>query len=55
VSSENRKGKMEQLKPEQAVALLRKKGIEISQEQAVLILEILRMFANILVEQYLKR
>lgn len=46
---------MEQLKPEQAVELLRKKGIEISTEQAVLLLEILRMFANILVERYLKK
>ncbi len=46
---------MEKLKPEQAVELLRKKGIEVSLEQAGVILDFLRLLANILVSQYLKK
>ncbi|UTA67543.1 MULTISPECIES: hypothetical protein [unclassified Emticicia] len=46
---------MEKLKPEQAVELLRKKGIEISLEQAVAVLEFLHLLANILIAQYLKK
>ena len=46
---------MEKLKSEQAVELLRKKGIEVSLEQAGVILDFLRLLANILVSQYLKK
>ncbi len=46
---------MEKLKPEQAVELLRKKGIGVSLEQAVVILEFLHLLANILIAQYLKK
>jgi hypothetical protein len=46
---------MEKLKPEQAVELLRKKGIEVSLEQAVVMLEFLHLLASILIAQYLKK
>jgi len=46
---------MEKLRPEQAAELLRKKGIEVSLEQAVVILELLHLLANILIAQYLKK
>jgi hypothetical protein len=45
---------MENLTPEQAVALLRKEGLEISLERAAEVIELLRLFASIIVEQYLK-
>ena len=50
-----RRCKMEKLKPEQAVELLRKKGIEVSLEQAGVILDFLRLLANIMVSEYLKK
>ncbi len=43
----NEEVQMEKLKPEQAVELLRKKGIEVSLEQAVVILEFLHLLTNI--------
>lgn len=46
---------MEKLKPEQAVELLRKKGIEVSLEQATVVLEFLYLSASILIAQYLKK
>jgi len=46
---------MGKLKPEEAVELLRKKGVDVSLEQAVSILDFLRLVANILVAAYLKR
>ena len=36
---------MEKLKPEQVVELLRKKGVEVSVEQALLVLEFLKLLA----------
>jgi len=51
----NEEVQMEKLKPEQAVELLRKKGIEVSLEQAVVILEFLHLLANILIAQYLRK
>lgn len=45
---------MENLKPEKAVEMLRKQGVDISVEQAVQILELLRKFANIIVSQHLE-
>lgn len=47
--------KMEKLKPEQAVELLSKNGIEVSLEQAAAILDFLNLLANILIERYLKK
>lgn len=46
---------MEKLRPEQAVELLRKKGIEVTVEQAALILEFLYLLANIVIAEHLKR
>ncbi len=46
---------MEKLKPEKALEMLRKKGVDISLEQAAQVLELLRKFANIMVSQYLER
>jgi len=45
--------KMEKIKPEKALEMLRKKGVDISLEQAAQVLELLRKFANIMVSQYL--
>lgn len=45
---------MEDIKPEEAVAFLKKKGIEVSVDQAAAILEFMNLLANILVTQYLK-
>lgn len=45
---------MERLNKEQAMEILRKKGIEISIEQAAAILEIMRLFADIVVADFLK-
>jgi hypothetical protein len=44
---------MEKIKPEKALEMLRKKGVDISLEQAAQVLELLRKFANIMVSQYL--
>lgn len=49
------KCKMEKIKPEKALEMLRKKGVDISLEQAAQVLELLRKFANIMVSQYLER
>jgi hypothetical protein len=46
---------MEKIKPEKALEMLQKKGVDISLEQAVQVLELLRKFANIMVSQYLER
>ncbi|GAA4930354.1 hypothetical protein [Mucilaginibacter defluvii] len=46
---------MEKLKPEQAMELLRKSGIEVTVDQAALILEFMRLLAGILVVNYLKK
>lgn len=45
---------MEKLQPKDAVEILRQHGTEVTIEQAVLILEFLRMLANIAVAQYLR-
>ena len=44
---------MEKLQPEKAVEMLRGRGIEVTLEQAKLILEFLRKLADIAVTQYL--
>ncbi len=46
---------MEKIKPEQALELLRKSGLEISLEQATAILQFLQMMAGIMVMEYLKK
>ncbi|WP_185965525.1 hypothetical protein [Flavobacterium zepuense] len=43
------------LKPEQVVEMLRKKGMDVSVEQAVMVLEFLQLLATIMVSQYLKK
>jgi hypothetical protein len=43
---------MEPLKPEEAVEILRLHGVEITLEQAKQILELMWIFANIIVAQY---
>lgn len=47
------KCKMEKLIPEKAVEIRRKRGVDISVEQAAQMLELLRKFANIIVSQHL--
>ena len=44
---------MEKLQPEDAVELMRQNGIEITLEQAKIILQVLRKLADIAVTQYL--
>jgi len=44
---------MEKIKPEKAAEMLRKRGMEISVEQAAQVLELLRKFAGMIVCQYL--
>ena len=44
---------MEKLRPEDAVELMRQSGIEITVEQAKIILQFLRKLADIAVTQYL--
>ena len=46
---------MEKLQPEKAVEMLRQRGMEVTLEQAKLILEFLRKLAEIAVTQYLNR
>ena len=46
---------MEKLPPEKAVELLRRKGMIVSVEQAALMLEFLRMVADIIVTKYLEQ
>ena len=45
---------MEKLKPEKAVEMMRRKGVDISVKQAAQTLELLRKFANIPVSQHLE-
>ena len=45
---------MEKLIPEKAVEILRKRGVDISVEQAAQMLELLRKFASIVVSQHLE-
>ena len=45
---------MEKIKPEKALEMLKKKGVDISLEQAAQVLELLRKFANIMVSQHLE-
>ena len=45
---------MEKIKPEKALEMLNKKGVDISLEQAAQVLELLRKFANIMVSQHLE-
>lgn len=47
--------KIEKIPPERAVALLRKDGIEVTEEQAKVILEFLYEMASIVVDQYLAK
>jgi hypothetical protein len=46
---------MEKLQPERAAEILKKKGLEVSLEQAALILEFMRKLSNIVVAQHLDR
>lgn len=46
---------MEKLPPEKAAEMLRKRGMDVSDEQAVLILEFLRMLAGMIVSSYLEQ
>lgn len=46
---------IERIPPEKAVELLRKDGIEVTEEQAKVILEFLYEMAGIVVDQYLSK
>lgn len=46
---------MEKMQPEQVMEMLRQRGVEVSLEQARLILAFLRKLADIAVTQYLNR
>ena len=46
---------MEKLPPEKAAEMLRKRGMDVSVEQAALIMEMLRMLAGIIVSSYLEQ
>ena len=46
---------MEKIQPEKVMEMLRQKGVEVTLEQARLILEFLRKLADITVTQYLKQ
>ena len=46
---------MEKLPPEKAVELLRKRGMDVSVEQAAMIFEFLRMLAGMIVSSYLEQ
>lgn len=46
---------MDRLQPDKAVEMLRQHGVEVTVEQAKLILEFLRKLAEIAVTQYLNR
>ena len=46
---------MDRLQPEKAAEMLRQQGIEVSVEQAAMILEFLRMLADMVVADYLER
>ncbi len=44
----------EKISPEKAIAILKKDGLEVTLEQAKLIVEFLYQMADIVVDQYLK-
>lgn len=46
---------MEKIQPEKVVEILRQQGVEVTLEQAKIILVFLQKLANIAVAQYLKR
>ena len=46
---------MEKIQPEKVVEILRQKGVEVTLEEAKLILEFLRKLADITVTQYLSQ
>ena len=46
---------MEKIPPEKAVEILKKSGLNVSIEQAKIILEMLNKLANIAVSQYLRK
>jgi hypothetical protein len=46
---------LEDIKPEKVIAILRKHGIEVTPEQARLILEFLQQMADIAVAQFLRK
>ncbi|WP_257575084.1 hypothetical protein [Hydrobacter penzbergensis] len=46
---------MEKIQPEKVIEILRQKGVEVTLEQAKLILAFLRKLADIAVTQYLKK
>jgi hypothetical protein len=46
---------MEKIQPEKVMEILRQNGVEVTLEQAKLILAFLRKLADIAVAQYLKR
>lgn len=46
---------MEKIRPEKVVEMLRQRGIQVTLEQAVLILVLMKKLAEIAVSQYLKR
>ncbi|HWZ22791.1 MAG TPA: hypothetical protein VNW06_09070 [Cytophagaceae bacterium] len=46
---------MEKIQPEKVMEMLRKKGVEITLEQARLILDFLRKLADITVTEYLNQ
>ena len=50
-----RRCKMEKIQPEKVMEILRKKGVEITLEQARLILDFLRKLADITVTEYLNQ
>jgi hypothetical protein len=50
-----RRCKMEKIQPEKVMEMLRKKGVEITLEQARLILDFLRKLADITVTEYLNQ
>jgi hypothetical protein len=46
---------MDRLQPEKAAEMLKKRGVEVTVEQAAMILEFLRMLADIVVADYLEK
>ncbi|GAA0526723.1 hypothetical protein [Chitinophaga japonensis] len=46
---------MEKIRPEKAAEMLRKKGLDVTVEQAAAILEFMRKLANIIVAHYLEK
>ena len=46
---------MEKLSPEKATELLRKNGMEVTDEQAAMILQFLRMLSEMIISSYLEK